>query len=74
MTSNWAEPTKGKHVFVILRRDEFIDDPIESITGTKAFVSKDRADAEADRLNAVNEGKRAHYFVRMARLQDDAAG
>lgn len=73
MTSNWAKPAKGKHIFVVLRRDDFIDDAIESITGTKAFVSRERAQVEVDRMNAVIGGKGARYFVRLVRLQGDRA-
>jgi hypothetical protein len=67
--STWAEPSKGRHVFVVLRRDDHIDDPIESIVGTKAFGDLGQAEAEAARLNEVNGEKGARYFVVVARLQ-----
>jgi hypothetical protein len=36
MTDNWAKPERSEHVFVVLRQDGYVDDPIEAITGTKA--------------------------------------
>jgi hypothetical protein len=74
MSAHWAKPGRGRHIFVLLRHDEFVDDPIESITGTKAYDSEERAQSEADRLNAINGDKRARYFVRLARLQDAEDG
>ncbi len=69
MTSDWAKPRTGKHAFVILRRDAFVDDPVDAITGTKGYLTREAAEAEADRLNALNTDKGAHYFVRLVRLQ-----
>lgn len=70
MSADGVKPGRGRHVFVVLRRDDFIDDPVDVITGTKAFGSQEHAQAEADRLNLVNRDKGARYFVRMARLQE----
>ncbi len=70
VTDNWAKPERGEHVFVVLRRDGFIDDPVEAVTGTKAYRRQDRAQAEAARLNDLNAHKQARYFVRLVRLQD----
>jgi len=69
MTSNWTKPANGRHIFVVLRFDDYVQDPIQAITGTKAFESQELADAEAARLNELNADKRARYFVRLARLQ-----
>jgi hypothetical protein len=71
--SDWKARAKGRQVHVVLRRDHDVDDLVEAIVGTKAFVSRDEAEAEATRLNVLNEDKRATYFVVVARLQDDAS-
>jgi hypothetical protein len=69
--SEWRAPTTGRHVHVVLRRDIDVHDLVDAIVGTKAFVTRDEAEAEATRLNALNANKRATYFVVVARLQDD---
>jgi hypothetical protein len=70
MTSDWAKPRTGEHIFVILRRDAFVDDPLDAITGTKGYHTQEAAEAEADRLNAMNTDMDARYFVRLVRLQE----
>jgi hypothetical protein len=71
MTQGWTKPGRGEHVFVVLRRDAYVDDPVVAITCTKAYRRMARAEAEAGRLNALNADKQSHYFVRLVRLQDD---
>jgi hypothetical protein len=65
------EASEGRSCFVVLRLDDFIGDPLDAITGTKGYSTLERAQAEADRLNRLNEDKGARYFVRVARLVDD---
>jgi hypothetical protein len=68
--TNWTKPQRGVHVFVVLRHDDFVADPLDAITGTKGYSTLERAEAEADRLNQVNKDKGSRYFVRVARLVD----
>jgi hypothetical protein len=72
MDLEWASPARGRHVYVVLRYDSYIADPVEAIIGTKAYLALAAAQAEADRLNALNADKGARYFVRVARLRDDS--
>ena len=71
MTADWATPSKGRHVFVVLRHDDHVSDPVQAVMGTMAFTTLDRAEAEAERLNGLNADKGARYFVVVVRLQDD---
>jgi hypothetical protein len=65
----WKVPIRGHHIFVVLRRDDYIADPIEAVTATKAYLSLREANAEVDRLNRLNADKNCLYFVLVARLQ-----
>ena len=67
MDPQWTPPARGTHIFVVLRRDDYVDDPLDAVTATKAFPSLEAAQAEADRLNDLNAAKGARYFVRIAR-------
>jgi hypothetical protein len=69
--ANWTKPAKGVHVFVVLRHDDFIGDPVDAIMGTKGYSTLERAEAEADRLNGINTDKGCRYFVRVARFVED---
>jgi len=71
MDSDWSPPLKGQHLFVVLRHDDYVTDPVVAITGTKAYRARDTAEAEATRLNALNADKGARYFVRVVRLHVD---
>lgn len=70
--SAWIQPGSSRHVFVVLRFDpdpagvEF--DITARVVGTKAYISKADADADADRLNRINGPKGSTYFVVVARL------
>ena len=59
-------------MFAVLRRDASVSDPVQAITGTKAYLALDEARAEADRLNALNADKGATYFVVVVRLHEEA--
>ena len=59
-----------RHAYAVLRWDEFMqfDDPTDSVTGTKAYLSQSEADAECERLNKLHAGRGVRYFVRLVRL------
>ena len=66
---------KHQHVFGIVR----VDLPAElgdgswvrhAVSGTKAFLTKEEAEAEAQRLESLNAGKRCRYVVVYLRLVD----
>jgi hypothetical protein len=59
---------EATELFVVLRLDSFpVDDPTENISATKWFADQQSADREAARLNDLNGGKGAKYFVRLVR-------
>jgi hypothetical protein len=69
---NRPEGRPRSRIFVVLRLDDYPGaqiDKVELVTATKAFEDQGEAEAEADRLNALNGAKGARYFVRLARLQ-----
>jgi hypothetical protein len=71
----WAPPRHDRHVYVVLRWDGG-DRPFDPnlIVATKAFDTREAANAEAARLNELNAGKASRYFVLVARLQPPPDG
>ena len=66
---------KYDHVFVIIRVDTFQDigaDPETAVTATRAFPTKEAAEAEVQRLDRLNEDKGCVYFWLVARLEREA--
>ena len=66
---------KYDHVFVIIRVDTFQDigaDPETAVTATRAFPTKEAAEAEVQRLDRLNEDKGCVYFWLVARLERKA--
>jgi hypothetical protein len=57
---------KYDHIYVVMRYDAFISNPIDAVTGIKAYVSEIDAIEEATRLNNINK---IDYFVRLVRIQ-----
>jgi hypothetical protein len=71
MAAGWTPPAKGTQLFVVLRYDRYVDDVTQSIVGTRAFLTRESAQTDAARLNALNADKESRYFVVVARLQSD---
>jgi hypothetical protein len=70
MVKGWSAPSRGRHVYVVLRWDDRPGTPsLDDIVATKAYETISEAEAEAGRLNTLNASKGARYFVRVARLQ-----
>ncbi len=60
-----------KHVYAIIRSDDFLDDcDIQSrITVKKVVLTLERANLEVERLNKTNANKQCHYFHLLTRLE-----
>jgi hypothetical protein len=63
--------SKYDHIYVVLRYDSYISNPIDAIAGIKAYVSELDAIEEANRLNNINKADESEstYFVRLVRIQ-----
>jgi Barstar (barnase inhibitor) len=75
MTPGWREPRPGHtHVFAIVRVDspgaDSTFNPDNHVMGTKAYLDRADAKAEAERLQALNADKRSRYVVVTVRLVD----
>jgi len=57
---------KYDHIYVVLRYDANISNPIDAVAGIKAYVNENEALEEATRLKYVNQSE---YFVRLVRIQ-----
>jgi hypothetical protein len=55
-------------IFVVVRHDTCQSSPEHQFTVKEALWEEAAAAAEAERLNGLNAGKAAHYFVRATRL------
>ncbi|HVF75522.1 MAG TPA: hypothetical protein VM938_10780 [Acidimicrobiales bacterium] len=71
-------PRRGiTHIFVVVRIDDYctserIEDHLSLVS---AFYTEAKADAEAERLNELKQGKSSRYTVVVSRLKEtrDAA-
>lgn len=59
---------RHRHVFAVLRWDADAQVPEHQVAVPKVFLSKDAADAEAARLNALNGAKGYRYLVQLSHL------
>lgn len=67
------EPNKRyPHVFGVVRVDPGCSSVRDSVSGTKAFRTRDEAEAECERLEAVNGAKACAYVVVYLRLVEQA--
>ena len=60
------------HVYAIVRYDAFLDEgaPINiRVTVKKVVLDLHAAEAEVRRLNELNGGKGAHYFMQVTRIE-----
>jgi tRNA A37 threonylcarbamoyladenosine synthetase subunit TsaC/SUA5/YrdC len=57
---------KYDHIYVVLRYDANISNPIDAVAGIKAYVNENEALEEAARLKRINQSE---YFVRLVRIQ-----
>ena len=60
-----------KHVFAVVRLDGFLtglEPPTNAVTVKEVVLTKEEAESEVQRLNAVNRDKECVYFWRMTRL------
>ena len=58
---------KSDHIFVILRTDRYQTEPL--VTVTSAVWTREAAEAEVARLNALNGPKGCEYSWQIARLR-----
>ena len=61
-------------MFVVIRLDELdtapsLDELQHAVTTPRAFFSKEEAELEVQRLNALNEDKACRYFWRVVRIE-----
>ena len=56
------------HVLAVVRVDLLQAADEHRFTITKVFDSEQRAQAEVDRLNALNDGKPSTYFLQLTRF------
>jgi hypothetical protein len=71
-----SERPHRSQIWVIIRHDTWGDrDFMQSVTGTKAYRDRQRAEAEVSRLNAasVKAGRGTRYFVTLVRLVEGSA-
>ena len=62
-----------KHVFAVIRLDRFQTESIPApscITVKEVVTTKEKAQSEVERLNAINQGKGCEYFWQITRLVD----
>jgi hypothetical protein len=63
---------KYDHVFVVLRYDAYISDPINATTVLRIFPTESEAIMEAARLNTIKNNytgeNKSFYFVRQGRI------
>jgi len=62
---------KYDHIFTVIRIDDYgdLETALETrIVATKSFLSKEKAEKEVKRLNALNKDKGAHYLYQLNRL------
>ena len=76
--NTWRESINHTHVFVVLRYDinnNFTPESMANqISATKAFLTKEMAEAEVQRMNIVNSDKSCNYFWTVARLAKEKIG
>jgi hypothetical protein len=60
-----------KEVWVVVRYDEYVDDPEAAFTVKEIVRDRELAEAEVARLNKVNADKRCRYWVTLGRLFPD---
>ena len=73
--SELSRNSKYDHVFAIVRVDRFHEpgtDPETAITIKKVVRSRECAEEEVSRLNALNCDKRSVYFWQVTRLERSA--
>ncbi len=62
--------SKLQHVYVIVRFDFPLDaqEPLNTVSAVKVFLSKERARTESIRLNQINHDKECRYEVMISRF------
>lgn len=67
------ENTSMRHVYAIIRSDDFLTDSEISnrVTIIRIVWTRERAEKEVTRLNQVNADKECHYFWQLTRLESE---
>jgi hypothetical protein len=63
--------SKYRHVFAIIRWDPDMAAVEHQVTVTKIVQTEQIAEAEVQRLNALNSAKGCRYFAQLTRLMTD---
>ena len=67
------KPRYQQQLFAVIRFDEGVATPEHAFSVKEVTTDLALAEAEAERLNRLNEEKKSHYFVQSTRLFDPEA-